>query len=188
MVEIGYGRYSPTSFIPRFKAVKSRTNAANQCFQLAHVRPLRPFLTPPCEQALGSVLRRTAVAGVAWDVALVLSRGGHGVMGAEGWEGEGLYPVNTLRNVALAQAATRLVFLVDADFLPSPGLRAALDGMTTTWDPKVRTLKRRSWFCRGGWRGGEVQLCVHCSLPRWRWWCQLWRRRRLCSSQPAWRW
>jgi len=39
-----------------------------------------------------------------------------------------LYPVNTLRNVALTAAHADLVFLLDVDFLPSEGLRARICG------------------------------------------------------------
>lgn len=34
------------------------------------------------------------------------------------------YPINRLRNLALANVQTRYLFLVDADFQPSPGLEA----------------------------------------------------------------
>jgi len=34
----------------------------------------------------------------------------------------GLYPINALRNLALSQARTELVFLLDVDFVPSAGL------------------------------------------------------------------
>ena len=33
-----------------------------------------------------------------------------------------LYPVNTLRQITLDSAKTEYVFLVDADFIPDPGL------------------------------------------------------------------
>jgi glycosyltransferase-like protein LARGE len=40
----------------------------------------------------------------------------------------GLYPVNALRNRALALAATELVLLLDADFVPAAGLSALIKG------------------------------------------------------------
>ncbi len=36
------------------------------------------------------------------------------------------YPVNTLRNVALDNAPTELVYLTDVDFVPSIGIHEAL--------------------------------------------------------------
>jgi glycosyltransferase-like protein LARGE len=41
---------------------------------------------------------------------------------------DGLYPVNSLRNAALAAARSDLVFLLDVDFVPSSGLHARLLG------------------------------------------------------------
>lgn len=42
-----------------------------------------------------------------------------------------LYPINSLRNLALAQASTDLVFLVDVDFIPSSSMHQILtDGDT----------------------------------------------------------
>lgn len=37
-----------------------------------------------------------------------------------------LYPINALRNLALHQASTELVFLLDVDFVPSSGLSNAV--------------------------------------------------------------
>lgn len=37
-----------------------------------------------------------------------------------------LYPINSLRNLALEQAPTKLVFLVDVDFIPSDNMHEAL--------------------------------------------------------------
>eukprot|EP00246_Nothoceros_aenigmaticus_P000615 TRINITY_DN10869_c0_g1_i2.p1 TRINITY_DN10869_c0_g1~~TRINITY_DN10869_c0_g1_i2.p1 ORF type:complete len:202 (+),score=18.59 TRINITY_DN10869_c0_g1_i2:31-606(+) len=37
-----------------------------------------------------------------------------------------LYPVNSMRNMALQMATSELVFLLDADFVPSPGLHESL--------------------------------------------------------------
>jgi len=42
---------------------------------------------------------------------------------ASGFGTKALYPINTLRNVALLSATAELVFLVDVDFVPSRGLR-----------------------------------------------------------------
>ncbi|OAE18775.1 hypothetical protein AXG93_2396s1260 [Marchantia polymorpha subsp. ruderalis] len=49
----------------------------------------------------------------------------------EGFRNDGqalqaLYPINSMRNLALGMVTTQLVFLVDADFVPNPGLHEHL--------------------------------------------------------------
>ncbi|KAG6557589.1 hypothetical protein Mapa_000866 [Marchantia paleacea] len=39
---------------------------------------------------------------------------------------QALYPINSMRNLALGMVTTQLVFLVDADFVPNPGLHEHL--------------------------------------------------------------
>ncbi|KAG6552037.1 hypothetical protein Mapa_006343 [Marchantia paleacea] len=39
-----------------------------------------------------------------------------------------LYPINAMRNLALSMAATELVFILDADFVPSKGMHDVLTG------------------------------------------------------------
>lgn len=41
-----------------------------------------------------------------------------------GFEADHVYPINGLRNLAMAAVKTRFAFLVDADFQPSPNLEA----------------------------------------------------------------
>jgi len=48
---------------------------------------------------------------------------------AEAQEYDNLYPIQNLRNLALDAAPTSLVFLVDVDFIPSPGLSILGSGM-----------------------------------------------------------
>jgi hypothetical protein len=49
------------------------------------------------------------------------------------------YPVNNLRNLALKNAQTRMAFIFDADFIPSPGLHAHLSNITRSGDHTKRS-------------------------------------------------
>mmetsp|Transcript_11300 Transcript_11300/g.21520 ORF Transcript_11300/g.21520 Transcript_11300/m.21520 type:complete len:336 (-) Transcript_11300:161-1168(-) len=51
---------------------------------------------------------------------------------ARSFEYDQLYPINALRNLALDQARTEMVFLLDVDFVPSEGLHASMAGKPAT--------------------------------------------------------
>ncbi|CAM6107213.1 unnamed protein product [Calypogeia fissa] len=49
-----------------------------------------------------------------------------------------LYPINAMRNVALSMATTELVFILDADFVPSAGMHESLTGDATKYAEILR--------------------------------------------------
>ncbi|KAG6544442.1 hypothetical protein Mapa_014080 [Marchantia paleacea] len=55
-----------------------------------------------------------------------------------------LYPVNAMRNIALQMVTTKLVFLLDADFVPNPGLHESLTEDEQTYQEILnRTIEQR---------------------------------------------
>ncbi|KAL3692962.1 hypothetical protein R1sor_006613 [Riccia sorocarpa] len=102
-----------------------------------------------------------------------------------------LYPVNALRNLAIDKTNTELVLLLDADFLPSPGLHESLTGSDEMYEEiHRRTTEQRQLLVvpafeaiqnsdsrseateleipknklevLQGWRDGSID-CFHCS-------------------------
>lgn len=60
-----------------------------------------------------------------------------------GLEADHVYPINGLRNLAMAAVRTRYAFLVDADFQPSPGLEAHFAAFIRNKKQQVDTEKKK---------------------------------------------
>ena len=99
-----------------------------------------------------------------------------------------LYPVNTLRNVAIDNCRTNWMLLVDADFVPNMGLYEHLLPLLPAWErgenAGATAAERRAVATDGAdlWRVCEQST----------WWrrssCREGRRRCRSTKRSCWRW